>query len=73
MAAAGARLMGFWSRIPVRQLPQQHQPGMRHDACAPGRDFKTTRPSGSVHVEVLLELGGHGPKQSTSSQFRSAF
>ena len=36
---------------PVRQLPQQHQASMRHDARAAARDFKTARPSGSVHVE----------------------
>ena len=36
---------------PVRQLPQQHQPRVRHDARAASRNFKTARPSGTVHVE----------------------
>ena len=36
---------------PVGQLPQQHQPCVRHDARAAACDVKTTGPSGSVHVE----------------------
>jgi hypothetical protein len=58
---------------PVRQLPQQHQASVRHDARAAASDFKTTGLSGSVHVESAPELGGQGPQQSSSSQFRSTF
>lgn len=46
MAAVGGRLAD-----PVRQLPQQHQARVRHDARASACDFKTARLSGSVYVE----------------------
>ena len=36
---------------PVRELPQQDKPRVRHDARAAAGDFKTTRPSCSVHAE----------------------
>jgi len=36
---------------PVSQLPQQRQARVRHHPGAPASDFKTARPSCSVHVE----------------------
>ena len=42
---------------PVRQLAQQHQPRVRHDARAAAGDFKTTRPSCTVHVESAPRTG----------------
>ena len=42
---------------PVGQLPQQDQPRVRHDARAAAGDFKTTRPSCSVHAESAPRTG----------------
>ena len=42
---------------PVRQLPQQGKARVRHDARAAAGDFKTARPSGSVHVKGAPRTG----------------
>jgi hypothetical protein len=41
--AGQARLIG--------QVPQQHQPGVRHDALTAASYFQAPRPTGSVHAE----------------------
>ena len=41
----------------VRQLAEQGQPRVRHDARAAAGDFKTARPSGTVHFEGAPRTG----------------
>ena len=56
-AARQARLIG--------QVPQQHQPGMRHDTLTAARYLQAPRPPGSVHAESAADRRHlhHGVRQ----------